>query len=368
MTTRRPASSLDLSEIGLEPSAPAPKRRRGKLAKLYRLARALCVLASVLLVTWVGAALVGAGVASPWWRALIPFSVAFIIPWAVRFLVRRRLRRRTGRRLQLGGWWMYVGWNAALLALLCLGFGAVTGRALRRRGDGWMGEASGPIAAALRRQIARAATYMERFDVPAELRGPSGPVTQPDVIAPGEPPRPAPAPSKAAAWVHPLPGQRRLPPNASCRFGARRPGRRPAECQLGHCGVDLAGPVGLPVVAIAAGVVKSVNRDAEHDSISGRYLILVHRDGTVKSKYIHLDRIRAGLKPGDTVRAGERVGTLGRTGIRRSAPHLHFALSIKRGGAFHYIDPEPLLYTWALLEAPTPAKAIAARARAESGR
>jgi murein DD-endopeptidase MepM/ murein hydrolase activator NlpD len=144
---------------------------------------------------------------------------------------------------------------------------------------------------------------------------------------------------RSAVWYHPLSNELRLPENLTRKFGARRSGKRPVECGRGHCGVDL-GYFGLVVRAARDGVVEKVQRRAKDRA--GRYLRIAHDDGFV-SYYIHLHRIRADLEEGMTVKGGEPIGVTGKTGIRRSRPHLHFALAIKDGKEKVFVDPEPLL-------------------------
>ena len=74
-----------------------------------------------------------------------------------------------------------------------------------------------------------------------------------------------------------------------------------------------------------------------------------HLDGTVVTRYIHLDTIRKELHPGRRVAAGELIGTVGRTGVVEDFPHLHFGLSLRApNGTERYVDPEPFLRTWDL--------------------
>jgi murein DD-endopeptidase MepM/ murein hydrolase activator NlpD len=70
----------------------------------------------------------------------------------------------------------------------------------------------------------------------------------------------------------------------------------------------------------------------------------------VVSRYVHLDSIVETLKPGDRVRAGQPIGRLGASGIVRSQPHLHFGLSLRDGDRESYVDPEPLLRRWPLVD------------------
>lgn len=159
----------------------------------------------------------------------------------------------------------------------------------------------------------------------------------------------------SACWVHPLTGKRYLPIRDSRRFGAARAGERPPECGRGHCGVDLGGERGSAIHAVSSGTVVASDRD--ETGRAGRYVVLAHGQGR-KSYYVHLDVIRADLEPGALVETGEVLGTLGRTGIRHSAPHLHFAVSLQQKGRRVFIDPEPLLHEVAVLpDSPAAARA-----------
>jgi hypothetical protein len=48
------------------------------------------------------------------------------------------------------------------------------------------------------------------------------------------------------------------------------------------------------------------------------------------------------------VRVGEVIGLLGDTGVKHSAPHLHFTISVRPSAQVpeQYIDPEPLIALW----------------------
>jgi murein DD-endopeptidase MepM/ murein hydrolase activator NlpD len=152
-------------------------------------------------------------------------------------------------------------------------------------------------------------------------------------------------------WIHPLSGPARRMPRADSRvFGAARPGQRPIECRNGHCGVDLGGEIwGEQVHAVHDGVVDFVQRNANPDR-GGEFVRLSHRDGTVFTQYFHLAAIRRGIERGAHVKAGEVIGLLGDTGVKESAPHLHFAISVRPSpeGPERYIDPEPLIALWAV--------------------
>jgi murein DD-endopeptidase MepM/ murein hydrolase activator NlpD len=141
-------------------------------------------------------------------------------------------------------------------------------------------------------------------------------------------------------WVHPLAGVRHLPIRAARRFGADRDGHRPPECGGGHCGVDIGQRRGSAVHAAADGVVERLVPQGY--GLAGNFITLAHSGG-LRTFYLHLDLLRPDLQLGQPVRAGEPIGTLGRSGIVHSAPHLHFAVSQDRGDRSWFIDPEPIL-------------------------
>jgi murein DD-endopeptidase MepM/ murein hydrolase activator NlpD len=147
-------------------------------------------------------------------------------------------------------------------------------------------------------------------------------------------------PSLATRWVHPLATTRAMPIRDSRRFGAARDGLRPAECGHGHCGVDIGTERGRVVHAAADARVARVIRDGQGKA--GRYVVLEHQGG-LSSFYMHLDEIEEQLAAGQWLRAGQPIGTIGRTGVIRSGAHLHFAISQQEGERSWFIDPEPIL-------------------------
>jgi murein DD-endopeptidase MepM/ murein hydrolase activator NlpD len=149
-------------------------------------------------------------------------------------------------------------------------------------------------------------------------------------------------------WVHPLAGRRVLPGREGLRFGASRPGARPAECGQGHCGVDIGWQRGTVIHASADGEV--VLAHVESHSEAGRAIVIDHGQG-LRTYYMHLDELRGGLEVGQRVRAGDALGTMGSTGFS-SGPHLHFAITQERVGRTWYLDPEPILQHAVVLPAP----------------
>ena len=155
-----------------------------------------------------------------------------------------------------------------------------------------------------------------------------------------------------ALAVFPIPGETRAEPHfAEGRFGAFRPGRQKRrDCGRGHCGIDLCAAVGAPVIATKDGVIAQIDQSTSGEG--GRWIRIQHEDGT-STWYMHLARVREGLATGDSVNAGDKIATLGRTGVTTSPTHLHFAVTVGRPGHEKHLDPTGLLETAALVPAPT---------------
>jgi murein DD-endopeptidase MepM/ murein hydrolase activator NlpD len=108
-----------------------------------------------------------------------------------------------------------------------------------------------------------------------------------------------------------------------------------------HRGIDFASEHGEPVRSVAAGEVTFAGVDWErrahialepwgaaivhqrHMGPRGLFVVIDHGSG-VTSLYAHLASYD--IKVGDRVHAGQRIGEVGRTGIRRSDSHLHLGL------------------------------------------
>ncbi len=85
-----------------------------------------------------------------------------------------------------------------------------------------------------------------------------------------------------------------------------------------HAGVDIAAPVGTPVLASAAGSVETVGTHAR----LGKYVKVKH-DGVMSSVYGHMSATK--VRKGQQVKAGQVIGAVGNTG-RSTGPHLDFSL------------------------------------------
>jgi murein DD-endopeptidase MepM/ murein hydrolase activator NlpD len=102
-----------------------------------------------------------------------------------------------------------------------------------------------------------------------------------------------------------------------------------------HQGVDIFAPRGTPVRSSTRGVVVSVREGG----LGGRQ-VWVLGPGRERHYYAHLEDWAFALAPGDLVRPGSLLGTVGTTGnARGTPPHLHYG--IYAGGSA--IDPFPRL-------------------------
>jgi murein DD-endopeptidase MepM/ murein hydrolase activator NlpD len=315
--------------------------------ELFRLAGQLALrVAGALAFSAVAFVLIGALVAAhrpgAFERAVLTVAAAVIAPLLVCRLPWVRERR-----------FVVAVWNGAMVMILVIACGRDLGGALRRHGDWFLQQRSDPGAMRMRAAISGTAALLEWFRPPVELRSHElDPAEAPPYYGPWRPDEtPYPPEPVRVRWVHPLQAApRTLPAFESRRFGAVRPQPRPWECELGHCGVDLAAPLGQPVVAVADGVVERIERSAAAGGRAGRYVRLGHLGGAVVTRYLHLDRVRSGLRPGQRVVAGELIGTVGRTGVEDNFPHLHFGLSKRTPDGDRYLDPEPLLGIWELYQ------------------
>jgi murein DD-endopeptidase MepM/ murein hydrolase activator NlpD len=100
-----------------------------------------------------------------------------------------------------------------------------------------------------------------------------------------------------------------------------------------HSGIDIAAPVGTPIVAPADGVV--VLAAEQPFSLEGHLLMVDHGAG-LNSAFLHCSRLA--VKVGDAVRQGQVIAYVGMTG-RATGPHLHWSL-MWRGARL-----DPLLFT-----------------------
>jgi murein DD-endopeptidase MepM/ murein hydrolase activator NlpD len=104
-----------------------------------------------------------------------------------------------------------------------------------------------------------------------------------------------------------------------------------------HEGIDIAAPMGTPVLASAAGVVVKVDTQPGY----GRMVTLSHGNG-IMTRYAHLSKplVRAGQR----VQRGDEIALVGNSGIT-TAPHLHYEVIVdgKHQDPLKYVFPETIV-------------------------
>lgn len=161
-------------------------------------------------------------------------------------------------------------------------------------------------------------------------------------------PAPAPAaPAPASTYIMPLEGR------VTSGFGSRRAPLRGASTD--HGGIDIAVPIGTPVVAPADGVVEFAGPRGR----GGNTVLIRHADGRVTG-YAHLDTIN--VRAGDRVSQGTAFAASGNTG-NSTGPHLHFSARDAQG---RRIDPRSIVGQPAQTAAADPAAPAVEVADAET--
>jgi len=89
-----------------------------------------------------------------------------------------------------------------------------------------------------------------------------------------------------------------------------------------HNGLDIAAPTGTPILAPASAKVI----DTGSYYFNGNTVFLDHGQGLL-SAYLHMNEIT--VKPGQLVKQGEPLGTVGETG-RVTGPHLHWIVYLNK--------------------------------------
>lgn len=101
-----------------------------------------------------------------------------------------------------------------------------------------------------------------------------------------------------------------------------------------HRGIDVAAPVGTPIVSILPGVIALAEPDMY---FTGGTIFVDHGRGLM-SVYAHMNEVE--VEEGQRVEKGEEIGKVGATG-RVTGPHLHWGMYFFN----EIIDPMPLLPT-----------------------
>ena len=105
----------------------------------------------------------------------------------------------------------------------------------------------------------------------------------------------------------------------------------PTPYAAGHRGIDMAVPIGTPVVASNAGTVAFAGAVGTELFVS-----IDHADG-IRSTYSYLSVVS--VSKGDVVARGQQVALSGPGHVGATQPHLHFGMRV----GDTYLDPEPYL-------------------------
>lgn len=83
-----------------------------------------------------------------------------------------------------------------------------------------------------------------------------------------------------------------------------------------HLGTDYAAPRGTPIMTTADGVIER----AGYTSGNGNY-VKVRHNSKYSTQYLHMSKIKSGIRPGVRVRQGDVIGYVGSTGLA-TGPHV----------------------------------------------
>jgi murein DD-endopeptidase MepM/ murein hydrolase activator NlpD len=126
----------------------------------------------------------------------------------------------------------------------------------------------------------------------------------------------------SSGWIWPVPSSHVI----SSGYGPRAGGF--------HKGIDIAAPIGTPIVAVADGTVLF----AGPASGFGHWVVILHSGG-VMSVYGHMYGNELYVSAGQKVKAGQQIAAVGSDG-ESTGPHLHFAVATGiSGGSMNYVNP-----------------------------
>ena len=109
-----------------------------------------------------------------------------------------------------------------------------------------------------------------------------------------------------------------------------------------HLGTDYAAPTGTPIMSTADGVIIA----ASYTSANGNY-VKVRHNSTYTTQYLHMSKIKPGIKNGVRVKQGDVIGYVGSTGLA-TGPHVCYRFWVNGKQVDPYKqklpDAEPLEY------------------------
>jgi murein DD-endopeptidase MepM/ murein hydrolase activator NlpD len=101
-----------------------------------------------------------------------------------------------------------------------------------------------------------------------------------------------------------------------------------------HEGIDISAPMGTPIEAPAAGIVRSTGWEAGY----GNTIEIDHGFG-ITTRFAHASRVL--VHQGQRVQRGDRIALVGNSGLA-TGPHLHYEVHVngKPVDPLHYVMPE----------------------------
>ena len=112
-----------------------------------------------------------------------------------------------------------------------------------------------------------------------------------------------------------------------------------------HEALDIMAPAGTTVQSAGSGTIEKLHRSRA----GGNTIYVRSSDGATIHYYAHLQNYAEGLREGQRIRRGQRLGTVGSSGnAGTDGPHLHFAILQTTADAEWWepanaINPSPLL-------------------------
>jgi murein DD-endopeptidase MepM/ murein hydrolase activator NlpD len=201
---------------------------------------------------------------------------------------------------------------------------------LARTGETTSPRASTPRASNIANRVSRAQPAAEQSGASIDSELLAAAPLSPDAYIPAQ--RSA-EPQVVSPDMPLLPDAGEYLPEAPNRFnGYIWPARGTVTSQFGwrwgrmHNGVDVAGPVGTPVVAAAPGVIEQAGWNSGG---FGNLVEIRHADGSM-TRYAHNNSLN--VSAGQTVAQGQQIAEMGSTGYS-TGPHLHFEVHPDGGAA-----------------------------------
>ena len=105
-----------------------------------------------------------------------------------------------------------------------------------------------------------------------------------------------------------------------------------------HLGIDLAAPLGTPIVAPAGGLVVDVATLTGY----GKMVTIDHGYGVV-TRYAHCSKIL--VRVGQRVKRDQEIALVGSTGLS-TAPHLHYEVIVNG----QHVNPEKYIFPDQIVE------------------